>query len=161
MAIRKGCCRSEQRENGRETERDQVRAESAHLGVPFRSPPRPPEGRRWYCPVAIGINYYQLTVTTANVALPLEVPPYAVTCVSMQVLGEGHRHLSMVETADPDGGQTHWTAAEVIAAIAAGERFVVYDDGQGREVILEPAACETCSVTTVRTDRPGVDLVPC
>jgi hypothetical protein len=130
-------------------------------GFPFRSPPRPPEGRRWYCPMAMEINYYQQPMTTANVALPLDVPPYAVTCVSMQVLGDRHQHVATVETADPDGGQTHWTAAEVMAALAAGERFVVYDDGHGREVVLEPSACETCAVATVGTDRPGVDLLPC
>jgi hypothetical protein len=53
------------------------------------------------------------------------VPPYHVLCVETDDdAGEGHNHVSVVDTRDPDGGQTRWTIGQVIAAVRDGERFI-------------------------------------
>jgi hypothetical protein len=88
-------------------------------------------------------------------------PPYAVLCVDPDdEAGDGHIHVSAVETRDPDGGQTRWTAAQVIAAIRDGERFVVAEDGQGKS-LLRPVVCGSCPTMTLVVDPPGPFPAPC
>ena len=77
-------------------------------------------------------------------------PPYVVTCVVSDAgAREGHSHVVAIETRDPDGGQTRWTSVQVIAAIESGERFVVGEDGDGSEGLLQPATCPSCSAATL------------
>ena len=90
-----------------------------------------------------------------------EVPPYEVGCLDIEGESEasGHRHVTGVETRDPDGGSTRWSCAQVIAAIEDGERFVVAEDGRGALTLLEPARCPACPMPTLVTDpahaQPG------
>ena len=86
-------------------------------------------------------------------ARSLEDAPYAVVCLSDEPnAGSGHDHVAAIETRDPDGGSTRWTAIDVIAAIRDGERFVVSDDGRGEEALLEPGICPACSRVTLVVD---------
>jgi hypothetical protein len=78
-----------------------------------------------------------------------DVPPYAVVLVQYEDLAEGHEHVSYVETLDPDGGLTRWTALELINAIRGGERFVVTIGGAATGAILEPAICPVCPLVTL------------
>jgi hypothetical protein len=73
----------------------------------------------------------------------------------------GHRHVTSVETRDPDGGSTRWTCVQVIAAIEDGERFVVAEDGHGALTLLEPAGCPACDVMTLVTDPADAQPGPC
>ncbi|HET7646310.1 MAG TPA: hypothetical protein VFM03_07470 [Candidatus Limnocylindria bacterium] len=61
---------------------------------------------------------------------------------------EGHDHVLFVETRDPDGGQTRWRCVDVIAAMRDGERFVLGEGEDRRQ--LEPALCTACAFATVR-----------
>lgn len=88
------------------------------------------------------------------------VPPYLVLCLEQDASGsDGHPHVSFIETRDPDGGQTRWSTVQVIAAVRDGERFVVADDGQGGETLLEPAVCTRCPTVTLAVD-PRVPAPP-
>ena len=92
--------------------------------------------------------------------MPVQDAPYVVLCLSDDPnAGSGHDHVAAIETRDPDGGSTRWTAIDVIAAIRDGERFVVGYDGRGQEALLEPGVCPACSRVTliVETDvaRPA------
>ena len=78
-----------------------------------------------------------------------DLPPYAVVLVQYEDLADGHEHVASVETLDPDGGQTRWTAVELINAIRAGERFVVTIGGAATGATLEPAICPVCPLVTV------------
>ena len=83
-------------------------------------------------------------------------PPYLVLCLSDDPgAPAGHDHVAAIETRDPDGVNTRWTAIDVIAAIRDGERFVVDDDGRGEEALLEPGVCPACSLVTLVVE-PGV-----
>lgn len=61
---------------------------------------------------------------------------------------EGHDHVLSIDTRDPDGGQTRWRCVDVIAAMRDGERFVLGEGGDRRQ--LEPALCPVCAFATVR-----------
>lgn len=76
-------------------------------------------------------------------------PHYAVILVQYEDLTEGHEHVSYVDTLDPDGGQTRWTATEMINAVRAGERFVVTIGGAATGATLEPAICPVCPLVTL------------
>ena len=78
-----------------------------------------------------------------------DLPPYAVVLVQYDDLAGGHEHVAYVETLDPDGGQTRWTAVELITAIRAGERFVVTIGGAATGATLEPAICPVCPLVTL------------
>ena len=92
-----------------------------------------------------------------------EVPPYEVGCLDIEgeSQGSGHRHVTGVETKDPDGGSTRWSCAQVIAAIQDGERFVVAEDGHGAHTLLEPARCPACAMATLVTDPADAQPGPC
>ena len=82
-----------------------------------------------------------------------DAPPYVVVCISSDAdAGEGHDHVEAVETRDPDGGITRWRAADVIAAIRDGQRFVVEDGERTSAVSLEPAVCPACARVTILVD---------
>ena len=55
------------------------------------------------------------------------IPPYRVRRVETDpaAAAAGHHHVSGVDTVDPDGGETHWTLVQVVAAVRDGERFVM------------------------------------
>jgi hypothetical protein len=90
------------------------------------------------------------------------LPPYQVLCLEHHATeSDGHQHVSFVETRDPDGGQTRWTTVQVIAAVRDGERFVVADDGQGGEMLLEPAVCTRCPTVTLAVDPRVPAVAPC
>ena len=82
-------------------------------------------------------------------------PPYEVIgmLVDEGVRAAGHEHVRFVDTVDPDGGQTRWTAIDVIAAIRAGERFVVGRGGP--ESSLVPSVCPVCPVVTLDVEPSG------
>jgi hypothetical protein len=92
-----------------------------------------------------------------------EVPPYEVACIQLDARREatGHHHVTFVETADPDGGRTRWSCVDVIAAIRAGERFVVAEDIRGRVNLLEPGLCTQCPFVTLVVDPPTALPVRC
>jgi hypothetical protein len=92
-----------------------------------------------------------------------EVPPHEVACLDMdrELEASGHRHVTFVETRDPDGGLTRWSCVQVIAAIEDGERFVVAEDGHGAMTLLEPARCPACDVATLVTDPADAQPGPC
>lgn len=92
-----------------------------------------------------------------------DVPPYQVACLEIDTAleADGHRHVTFVETRDPDGGQTRWSCVQVIAAIRDGERFVVAEDGHGQLTLLEPALCPMCSFATLVTDPADAPPAPC
>jgi hypothetical protein len=90
------------------------------------------------------------------------LPPYRVLCVQQDASGSsGHPHVAFVDTRDPDGGRTRWSTVQVIAAVRDGERFVVADDGQGGETLLEPAVCTRCPTVTLAVDPRVPALPPC
>ena len=90
------------------------------------------------------------------------LPPYRVHCVQQDASGsDGHPHVSFIETRDPDGGQTRWSTVQVIVAMRGGERFLVADDGQGGETLLEPAVCTRCSTVTLAVDPRVPAPAPC
>ena len=94
-------------------------------------------------------------------AEPNDAPPYVVTCLDRDAEAtEGHSHVVAIETHDPDGGQTRWTSAQVVAAIESGERFVVGEDGDGSEGLLQPTSCPSCGAATLSADA-GPELAPC
>ena len=76
-------------------------------------------------------------------------PQYAVVLVQYEDLTEGHEHVAYVDTLDPDGGQTRWSAVELINAIRAGERFVVTIGGVPTAATLEPSICPVCPLITL------------
>ena len=86
-----------------------------------------------------------------------DVPPYEVACLQLDAKREatGHQHVTFIETRDPDGGRTRWSCVDVIAAIRAGERFVVAEDGQGKVSLLEPGLCTQCPFVTLVVDPPA------
>lgn len=92
-----------------------------------------------------------------------EVPPYEVGCLDTDRGPEasGHRHVTFVETRDPDGGSTRWSCVQVIAAIEDGERFVVAEDGRGALILLRPGSCPACEVATLVTDPADAQPGPC
>lgn len=101
---------------------------------------------------------------TAALVRADEVPPYEVACLEIDRSPEasfGHRHVTFVETRDPDGGSTRWSCVQVIAAIDAAERFVVGEDGQGERALLKPAGCPACTLATLVTDPPDAEPGPC
>jgi hypothetical protein len=79
-----------------------------------------------------------------------EVPPYVVRRVETDpaAAAAGHHHVSGVDTVDPDGGETHWTLVQVIAAAREGERFVMGGEG-GQAEDLEPSACPRCRLVSL------------
>lgn len=77
------------------------------------------------------------------------VPNYAVVLVQYEDLTDGHEHVAYVDTLDPDGGQTRWTAVELINAIRGGERFVVTIGGTATGATLEPSICPVCPLVTL------------
>lgn len=102
-----------------------------------------------------------MTMSMAPARRPDELPPYTVLCVQLRPTGDAHEHVHAIETTDPDGGNTRWEPAEVIAAIRAGERFVLFDDGHGSEVLLAMTRCHACPTTVLAPDRPGIELPRC
>jgi hypothetical protein len=92
-----------------------------------------------------------------------EVPPYEVGCLDIDraLEADGHRHVTFVETKDPDGGSTRWSCAQAVAAIEDGEMFVVAEDGRGMLTLLEPARCPACSTATLVTDPADALPGPC
>jgi hypothetical protein len=89
-----------------------------------------------------------------------ELPAYRVECLEEE-LSDGHSHVAHVKTRDPDGGQTRWSTVQVIAAVRDGERFVVADDGQGGETVLDPAVCTRCAKVTLAVDPRAPAPAPC
>lgn len=77
------------------------------------------------------------------------LPHYAVVLVQYEDLTEGHEHVAFVDTLDPDGGQTRWSAVELINAIRAGERFVVMIGGAPSGATLQPSICPVCPLITL------------
>ena len=77
------------------------------------------------------------------------LPHYAVVLVQYEDLTEGHEHVAYVDTLDPDGGQTRWSAVDLISAIRAGERFVVTIGGVATAATLEPSICPVCPLVTL------------
>lgn len=61
----------------------------------------------------------------------------------------GHSHVLGLATRDPDGGETHWTLVQVIAAIRDGERFVVGDIPNDPSAAIEPTICPRCPKATL------------
>jgi hypothetical protein len=105
-------------------------------------------------PIGPRINYYQLMRKRA-LRPTGEAPPYVVVRYYQDPeAAAGHDHVTAIETRDPDGGTTRWRSIDVIAAIRGGERFVVEDDGHGRESILEPSLCLVCPRVTVKPVAP-------
>jgi hypothetical protein len=88
----------------------------------------------------------------------LDAPPYVVTCIEAdRSAGVGHEHVVAIETQDPDGGQTRWSTAQVLAAVREGEHFLTAD---GR-TSLELAACPRCATVTLAVSPLGPDIAPC
>lgn len=79
------------------------------------------------------------------------IPPYQVRRVETDpaAAAAGHHHVSGVDTIDPDGGETHWTLVQVVAAVRDGERFVMGGEQGGQAVDLEPSACPRCRLVTL------------
>lgn len=84
-------------------------------------------------------------------------PPYEVIglVVDESARAGGHDHVRFVDTLDPDGTQTRWTAIDVIAAIRAGERFVLAPGESTSTSVLEPSVCPVCPVVTLRIEPAG------
>ena len=80
-----------------------------------------------------------------------EVPPYVVRRVETDPVAAaaGHHHVSGVDTVDPDGGETHWTLVQVIAAVREGERFVTGGGQRGQAEDLEPSVCPRCRLVSL------------
>ena len=79
------------------------------------------------------------------------VPWYVVLSVEKDhaVEPSGHSHVIGLATRDPDGGETHWTLVQVIAAIRDGERFVVGEDPDDQAAAIEPTVCPRCPMATL------------
>ena len=79
------------------------------------------------------------------------LPPYSVRCLDLDPVGQadGHRHVTAIETWDPDGGQTRWTLVQAIEAVRDGERFVTEGGADGQLVELAPTVCPQCAVATL------------
>jgi hypothetical protein len=104
-----------------------------------------------------GINYYQVSMTARGSSRSDSVPPYAVRCVHTDLgpMAEGHLHVTAVETADPDGGLTHWSLVQVIEAVRAGERFALREGTSSDPVDLSPTVCPRCRVATLAVEPSG------
>jgi hypothetical protein len=112
--------------------------------------------------VPVDAGSYQLLSTSMDDAHadPIDAPPYVVTCLEEdEAAGEGHRHVTAIETRDPDGLQTRWSTVQVIAAVREGERFVVGDAETRRS--LEPGICPGCSSVTLVVPAGGPVVAPC
>lgn len=85
-----------------------------------------------------------------------ELPPYEVVCVELDAgpEGRGHQHVRFIETRDPDGGRTRWSREQALAAIRAGERFVIPEDGNRGSTLIEPGLCPRCPFFTLLVHRP-------
>ena len=83
-----------------------------------------------------------------------ELPAYKVVCLQTDTAAEadGHDHVTAIETWDPDGGRTHWTLVQVIAAVRDGEVFQARTGRDGQAAVLEPAVCPRCAVATLLVD---------
>lgn len=81
-----------------------------------------------------------------------ELPAYKVVCLQTDTAAaaDGHDHVTAIETWDPDGGRTHWTLVQVIAAVRDGEVFQA--GGDPMTATLEPAVCPWCPVATLVVD---------
>ena len=79
------------------------------------------------------------------------IPPYEVRRVETDpaAAAAGHHHVSGVDTVDPDGGETHWTLVQVVAAVRDGERFVMGGGRGGQAEDLEPTVCPRCRLVTL------------
>jgi hypothetical protein len=79
------------------------------------------------------------------------VPPYVVLRVETDPAAAtiGHHHVSGIDTVDPDGGETHWSLVQVVAAVRDGERFVSGGGEGGQAVSLEPTICPRCRLVTL------------
>ena len=113
------------------------------MWVPFRAPgPAHPEtaDSTGVAPV----NQLLSNHMSQPVSQVSAVPPYAVVRVQYEDLADDHEHVDYVETQDPDGGTTRWTAVQLIDAIRSGERFVLTIDGDAIGTTLEPAICPVC-----------------
>jgi hypothetical protein len=85
-------------------------------------------------------------------------PPYVVVSVGRdETSGGAHDHVVEVETRDPDGGETRWSAQQVVAAIRDGEHFVMEaNDAAGDAALeLQPGGCPVCARTTLVTVAAG------
>jgi hypothetical protein len=84
------------------------------------------------------------------------VPWYVVLSVEKDhaVEPSGHSHVIGLATRDPDGGETHWTLVQVIAAIRDGERFVVGEDPDDQAAAIEPTVCPRCPMATLVVGTP-------
>jgi hypothetical protein len=81
------------------------------------------------------------------------LPPYEVVCVQLrQTNATGHAHVAGITTRDPDGGETSWTFAQVIAALLSGERFAVAHEDGRESATLTHDVCPTCSVPSLQTE---------
>jgi hypothetical protein len=103
-----------------------------------------------------------------NDEAPLEpgrIPPYSVRCVSVDAASEadGHFHVVGIETLDPDGGETHWSLVQVIAAYRDGGRFTAGTGQGGGTVELAPSVCPRCRLATLSPEPPteGLELPRC
>jgi len=85
------------------------------------------------------------------------IPPYEVRRVETDpaAAASGHHHVSGVDTVDPDGGETHWTLVQVVAAVRDGERFVMGGAQGGQAEDLEPSACPRCRLVTLSVPAGG------
>lgn len=79
------------------------------------------------------------------------IPPYEVRRVETDPAATAaeHHHVSGVDTVDPDGGETHWTLVQVVAAVRDGERFVMGRAQGGQAADLEPSVCPRCRLVTL------------
>jgi hypothetical protein len=91
------------------------------------------------------------------------MPPHEVACVELDARLElsSHRHVTFVQTRDPDGGLTRWSRMQVIAAIRNGERFAVAGESHGHLALLEPGLCPSCPFFTLRVNRPDAMPAQC
>jgi hypothetical protein len=90
-------------------------------------------------------------MATEDVQAAGEVPPYVVRRVETDPVAAaaGHHHVSGVDTVDPDGGETHWTLVQVVAAFREGERFVMGGGQGGQAEDLEPSVCPRCRLVSL------------
>jgi hypothetical protein len=94
-------------------------------------------------------------INIMGVAVREPLPPYEVMCIEVvEAEPEGHEHVAAIRTRDPDGGETRWPLDAVLAAVAAGERFVTPASEDDEPAPLRQATCPLCSAASLKTDPP-------